>query len=126
MPVSTSLRTPLLLFIGAAGVSLARGLLAGNNFFELLPPFKIFLYYLLAILLPQVVRTRAEWDLLIRGCFVLAATVAIRAGVDAGDFEPFARIVEVLGSPYDEQPGNERYAAPPTPDQIVRETFCGT
>jgi uncharacterized protein YdiU (UPF0061 family) len=50
----------------------------------------------------------------------------IRAGIDAGDFEPFARIVEVLGSPYDEQPGNERYAAPPTPDQIVRETFCGT
>ena len=50
----------------------------------------------------------------------------LRNGVDAGDFEPFARIVEVLGSPYDEQPGNERYAAPPTPDQIVRETFCGT
>jgi uncharacterized protein YdiU (UPF0061 family) len=50
----------------------------------------------------------------------------IRAGVDEGDFEPFARIVEVSSSPYDEQPGNERYAASPTPGQIVSETFCGT
>ena len=35
-------------------------------------------------------------------------------------------IVEVLASPYDEQVGNEHYAAPPRPDQVVHETFCGT
>jgi uncharacterized protein YdiU (UPF0061 family) len=50
----------------------------------------------------------------------------IQAAVDGGDFEPFERIVEVLASPYDEQPENERYASPPRPDQIVHETFCGT
>jgi len=46
--------------------------------------------------------------------------------LDEDDFEPFSRIVEVLSSPYDEQRGNERYAEPPRPDQIVHETFCGT
>jgi uncharacterized protein YdiU (UPF0061 family) len=50
----------------------------------------------------------------------------IQAAVGEGDFEPFERMVEVLASPYDEQPGNERYASPPRPDQIVHETFCGT
>ena len=31
-----------------------------------------------------------------------------------------------LESPYDDQPGRERYAAPPRPDQVVHQTFCGT
>ena len=50
----------------------------------------------------------------------------IQAAVEEGDFEPFQRIMEVLASPYDDQPGRERYAAPPRPDQIVHQTFCGT
>jgi uncharacterized protein YdiU (UPF0061 family) len=43
-----------------------------------------------------------------------------------GDFGPFERLLDVLQSPYDDQPGSDRYAAPPTPDEVVHETFCGT
>jgi uncharacterized protein YdiU (UPF0061 family) len=50
----------------------------------------------------------------------------IKAAVDEGDLAPFEQLIEVLASPYDEQPSQERYAAPPRPEQIVRETFCGT
>ena len=50
----------------------------------------------------------------------------IKAAVDEGDLAPFEQLIEVLVSPYDEQPSQERYAAPPRPEQIVRETFCGT
>jgi uncharacterized protein YdiU (UPF0061 family) len=50
----------------------------------------------------------------------------IRAAVDEGDLEPFEQLTAVLVSPYDDQPGQERYAAPPRTDQIVHQTFCGT
>ncbi len=51
---------------------------------------------------------------------------AIKAAVEQGDFEPFEQLIEVLASPYEDQPPHEHYAEPPRPDQIVRETFCGT
>jgi uncharacterized protein YdiU (UPF0061 family) len=51
---------------------------------------------------------------------------AIRAAVDDGDFTPFERLVEVLGSPYDDHAGLERYTLTPRPDQVVHQTFCGT
>ena len=44
----------------------------------------------------------------------------------SGDLLPFQHIIEVLASPYEDQPDQERYAAPPRPDQIVHQTFCGT
>jgi len=50
----------------------------------------------------------------------------IKAAVEEGDLEPFEQLIEVLASPYDDQPSQERYAAPPRTDQIVRQTFCGT
>jgi uncharacterized protein YdiU (UPF0061 family) len=50
----------------------------------------------------------------------------IVAAVSEDDLEPFRQLIEVLDSPYDEQPGKERYAAPPSPEEIVHETFCGT
>jgi uncharacterized protein YdiU (UPF0061 family) len=50
----------------------------------------------------------------------------IKAAVEEGDLEPFEQLLEVLASPYHDQPSLERYAAPPRTDQIVRETFCGT
>ncbi len=50
----------------------------------------------------------------------------IKAAVEEGDLMPFQQIIEVLASPYEEQPGQERYAAPPRPAQIVHQTFCGT
>jgi uncharacterized protein YdiU (UPF0061 family) len=51
---------------------------------------------------------------------------AIAAAENARDFEPFETLLTVLSSPYGDQPGFGRYADPPRPDQIVRETFCGT
>ena len=50
----------------------------------------------------------------------------IKAAVEEGDLEPFEQLLEVLASPYDDQPSLERYATPPRTDQIVRQTFCGT
>ncbi len=50
----------------------------------------------------------------------------IKAAVEEADLAPFHQLNEVLSSPYEEQPGRERYAAPPRPDQIVHQTFCGT
>jgi serine/tyrosine/threonine adenylyltransferase len=51
---------------------------------------------------------------------------AIAAAQDAGDFTPFEKLLAVLAKPYEDQPEAARYAAPPLPDQIVRQTFCGT
>jgi len=50
----------------------------------------------------------------------------IRAAEDHGDLAPFAELLSVLGAPYDDQPGGERFATPPRPDQVVHATFCGT
>jgi uncharacterized protein YdiU (UPF0061 family) len=43
-----------------------------------------------------------------------------------GDFGPFETLMEVLASPYEDQPAWHAYAAPPRPEEVVRETFCGT
>ena len=51
---------------------------------------------------------------------------AIKAAVEQEDLEPFEQLIEVLASPYEDQASQEHYAEPPRPDQIVRETFCGT
>jgi len=50
----------------------------------------------------------------------------IAAAVTRRDFEPFERMLTVLSRPYADQPGAERYAAPPKPDEVVLHTFCGT
>ena len=41
----------------------------------------------------------------------------IVAAVDQGDLSPFQQLIEVLDSPYVEQPGQQRYAAPPRPEE---------
>ena len=51
---------------------------------------------------------------------------AISAAVNNGDLTPFERLLTVLSKPFDDQPDFSRYADPPRPDQVVRETFCGT
>jgi hypothetical protein len=38
----------------------------------------------------------------------------------------FETLLTVLSKPYEDQPTFARYAAPPRPDQVVRQTFCGT
>jgi uncharacterized protein YdiU (UPF0061 family) len=50
----------------------------------------------------------------------------IGAAIDESDLGPFGRLIEVLDSPYQEQPNRERYAAPPSPEEVVHQTFCGT
>ncbi len=50
----------------------------------------------------------------------------IVAAINREDFGPFETLLAVLVNPYDEQPGFERFAEPPTPDQVVHQTFCGT
>lgn len=50
---------------------------------------------------------------------------AINAAL-AGDYAPFENLIGVLASPFEEQAGMDKYAAPPQPEEIVRQTFCGT
>ncbi len=50
----------------------------------------------------------------------------IRAAVDRDDFGPFEELLQVLSTPYQEQPTFSHYADPPQEDQRVLETFCGT
>ncbi len=50
----------------------------------------------------------------------------ISAAVNTGDFSPLEGLLTVLSTPYEDQPNFGRYADPPRPDQVVRQTFCGT
>ena len=51
---------------------------------------------------------------------------AIAAATQREDFSPFEELVAVLARPYEEQPGRERFATPPRPEERVLRTFCGT
>ncbi|MCB1750099.1 MAG: YdiU family protein [Gammaproteobacteria bacterium] len=51
---------------------------------------------------------------------------AIEAAVIRQDFAPFHDLVDRLAQPYDHHQRDAYYAAPPRPDQLVRQTFCGT
>ena len=52
---------------------------------------------------------------------------AISAGVNDSDFAPFEALLAVLARPYDDLASTyARYADPPRPEQVVRQTFCGT
>jgi len=50
----------------------------------------------------------------------------IEAAVDREDFGPFEELLRVVGRPYDEQPGMERYGVPARVEERVTATFCGT
>jgi serine/tyrosine/threonine adenylyltransferase len=51
---------------------------------------------------------------------------AIVTASNDGDFSAFERLLSVVSAPYEDHPAFKRYADPPRPDQVVRETFCGT
>jgi len=51
---------------------------------------------------------------------------ALSAAVDDGDLKPFETLLDILSRPYHDQPQHRRYAEPPRPEQVVRQTFCGT
>jgi uncharacterized protein YdiU (UPF0061 family) len=50
----------------------------------------------------------------------------IVAAVERNDFGPFDELLTLLARPFEDQPGFERYAAPPQPHERVTATFCGT
>jgi uncharacterized protein YdiU (UPF0061 family) len=50
----------------------------------------------------------------------------IRAAEDRGDFAPLDILINVLATPFDDRPDFADYANPPLPEEIVRQTFCGT
>jgi len=51
---------------------------------------------------------------------------AINAAEKHQDFEPFNRLVDILANPFEFNRANTGYAIPPRPEQVVRQTFCGT
>ncbi|MEE8437939.1 MAG: protein adenylyltransferase SelO family protein, partial [Micropepsaceae bacterium] len=51
---------------------------------------------------------------------------AISAAENDDDFSRFDTLMSVLAKPFEDQPSHSRYAEPPTPDQVVHQTFCGT
>ncbi len=51
---------------------------------------------------------------------------AIDAAVNQQDFKPFHTLVDVLAQPFEFNHAQARYAMPPKPGQVVRQTFCGT
>ena len=51
---------------------------------------------------------------------------ALQAATEGGDFGPFNALVEVLARPLAYDTALARYATPPRPEQVVRQTFCGT
>jgi uncharacterized protein YdiU (UPF0061 family) len=50
---------------------------------------------------------------------------AIQAAV-SGNYEPFFTLNRVLATPFDLSAEDADFAKPPTPDEIVQATFCGT
>ena len=50
----------------------------------------------------------------------------IEAAVEREDFEPFAELLTVLSTPYDDDPHYARYADPPLTHERVLATFCAT
>jgi uncharacterized protein YdiU (UPF0061 family) len=51
---------------------------------------------------------------------------AITAATGDGDFTLFHQLVDVLGNPHAYRPELRRFATPPRPEEVVKQTFCGT
>jgi uncharacterized protein YdiU (UPF0061 family) len=51
---------------------------------------------------------------------------ALAAAVTNGKVTQFETLLTLLSKPYEDQPNFARFADPPTPDQVVHQTFCGT
>jgi serine/tyrosine/threonine adenylyltransferase len=51
---------------------------------------------------------------------------AIRAAIYENDLSVADKLIQVLSNPYDNQPLNEEWRQPPTDNQKVIRTFCGT
>lgn len=48
------------------------------------------------------------------------------SAAESGDLEPVGKLLDVLGDPFEERPGQEAYATPAPDDFGAYQTFCGT
>jgi uncharacterized protein YdiU (UPF0061 family) len=71
----------------------------------------------------QAAMYRANPALIPRNHLVEAA---ISAAQDNNDFSVFHQLVEVLAKPHEYRAGLAHFATPPRPEEVVRQTFCGT
>ncbi len=55
----------------------------------------------------------------------LIEAAIIAATIDA-DFAPFHKLMDLLEDPFSYHENRREYASPPRPEQVVRQTFCGT
>ena len=51
---------------------------------------------------------------------------AIAAAAERSDYQPFERLLAVVIRPFEDDPALALYATPPTEDERVLQTFCGT
>ena len=51
---------------------------------------------------------------------------ALAKATDQQDLEPFHKLLSVLENPFNYAPELSDFALPPRPEQVVRQTFCGT
>jgi uncharacterized protein YdiU (UPF0061 family) len=51
---------------------------------------------------------------------------AIVSATDRDDLSTFDQLVDTLENPYQYRKALALFATPPKPDQVVRQTFCGT
>ena len=51
---------------------------------------------------------------------------SLHAAVAHRDLGPFEELLNVVGRPFGERPGLERFTLPPLPHERVQRTFCGT
>ena len=50
---------------------------------------------------------------------------AIQAAME-GDYSYFNRMADVLATPYEYSEAHREFTLPPTPEEEVQRTFCGT
>ena len=51
---------------------------------------------------------------------------ALRPAVQAGDYRPLHKLLQILADPFSHSPEQAEYAAPPDPEAPPYRTFCGT
>ena len=51
---------------------------------------------------------------------------AIQTAVEEGNFNLFHQIIDILMHPFEYKVSLKKYALTPRPEQVVKETFCGT
>ena len=51
---------------------------------------------------------------------------AIRAAEDEGNFDLFNNLVDEVVRPFETREAGSYYIRPPSPDEVVHNTYCGT